>query len=185
LRLIIPFCLYLLSSIFSINSFSQYIPIHPQKNNIYSFLDELPVNYNQSIKPLSLLEISGLLTSTDTSKLTSRQKKELTFYLKDFSKETHQNKNFPRRTNLFFYRDSRFSLTVNPIAGGTAWVNQNGSEYHWWNSAEAIASIGNWGFFASLRDNHLSSQLYSPEYLDQQPAGSSFKEGFEHFKSTL
>jgi hypothetical protein len=154
---------------------AQFIPVHQQTNDIYSFLTELPLNYNPVIKPLSRLEISHLLTSLDTAALTHRQKKELAFYLKDFNKETYPHKNFPRRTDLFYYRDSTFSFTVNPIFGGQAWVNKNGNEYHWWNGAEAIATVGKWGFYASLRDNHLSSQFYRPTYLDQQPAGSNFK----------
>jgi hypothetical protein len=162
--------------LFSSNpTFSQYIPVHPQTNNIYSFLDELPLNYNSVIKPLSRQEISILLTTLDTSSLTYRQKKELGFYLTDFNKEIYPNKNFPRRLDLFYYRDSSFSFTINPIFGGNVWVNKNGTEYHWWNGLEATSTLGKWGFFASLRDNHLSSQIYNPTYLDQQPPGAAFK----------
>ena len=169
--------IFLLLLLTANSAHSQYLPIHPQANNIYSFLDELPLNINTAIKPYSRKEISALLTSVDTSHLTNRQKKELAFYLKDFNKEIYPNKNFTRRIDLFYYRDSSFSFTINPIGGGTAWINKNGTQYHWWNGAEATASIGNWGFYASLRDNHLSSQLFSPTYLDQQPAGSNFKVG--------
>ncbi len=154
---------------------AQYIPIHAQSNNIYSFLSELPIDYNQTIKPLSRLQISEILTDLDTLSLSSRQHKELAFYLQDFNKEKYPNKNFPRRLDLFYYRDSTFSLTINPIAGVNTWINQNGFEYHWWNGAEAFATLGNWGFYVNLRDNHLSSKIFSPSYLDQQPAGSNYK----------
>jgi hypothetical protein len=178
-----PLRLTLLALLFTtIQAFPQYLPIHPQTNNIYSFLNEFNLNYNPTIKTLGRQEISTLLTSLDTSQLTSRQQKELAFYLKDFNKEVYPNKNFPRRLDLFYHRDSSFSITINPIGGGTSWINKNGFEYHWWNGAEATASIGKFGFYASLRDNHLSSALYSPSYLDQQPAGSNFK-GFSDGKT--
>ena len=160
----------------------QYLPVHPQPNSIYSFLDEFNLNYNSSIKPISRLHISNLLHEIDTNKLTSRQQKELNFYLKDYNKEKNLNKKFKRRLDAFYYRDSSFSITINPIGGGKAWKNENGFEYHWWNGAEAIASVGNWGFYASMRDNHLSSALYSPNYLDQNTPGSNFK-GFSDGKT--
>ncbi len=167
--------LFLILFAISSTAFPQFIPVHHQTNDIYSFLEELPVYYNSSIKPLSRLEISDLLTAVDTTKLSSRQKKELAFYLKDYNKEKYPEKNFERRLDLFYYRDSTFSFTINPVLGGKSWVNKNGFEYHWWNGAEAFATIGKWGIYGSLRDNHLSSKLYAPQYLDQQPAGSNFK----------
>jgi len=155
--------------------FGQYIPIHPQSQGIYNFLSEFPLDYSPSIKPLGRLKISELLNGIDKTTLNSRQQKELAFYLKDFNKELYPHKNFTRRLDLLYYRDSSFSLTINPIGGGNAWINKNAYEYHWWNGAEATATFGNWGFYASLRDNHLSSQIFSPTFLDQQPAGSNFK----------
>ncbi len=170
LRLIFFFSLFLSNQVSS-----QYIPVHPQSNDVYSFLDEFSLPYNAAIKPLGRLQISELLHKIDTTSLTLRQQKELTFYLKDFNKERYLNKKFPRRKDLFYYRDSSFSITVNPILGSDLWANQNGFEYHLWNGAEAWATIGNWGIYGSLRDNHESSSLFSPNYLDQYPGGSSFK----------
>jgi len=82
-------------------SYSQFLPVHPQNKGIYTFLEEFPLETNPSVKPLSRLQISNALTSLDTTLLTSRQQKELTFYLKHYDKETHINKNFSRRTDLF------------------------------------------------------------------------------------
>jgi len=173
-RLILQF-VFLFYFFTSCQLFAQYTPIQPQPNNIYSFLSELPVIYNPCIKPVSRLEISSLLNSVDASKLSHRQQKELAFYLKDFNKEKYLHKSFHRRLDLYYHKDSSFSITINPIGGGNAWINKNGFEYHWWNGAEAIATLGNWGFYASLRDNHLSSAIFSPNYLDQNTPGSNFK----------
>ncbi|MCB8999490.1 MAG: hypothetical protein H6540_05405 [Bacteroidales bacterium] len=142
---------------------------------MYSFIQEFPLNYNPAIKPLSRLEITRLLSSLDTSDLSPRQQKELEFYQRNFNNELTTNKKFFTQSNFFHYRDSSFSLTINPIMGGNSWINKNSFEYHWWNGAEAAATLGNWSFYANMRDNHLSSKIFSPAYLDQQPAGSNFK----------
>jgi hypothetical protein len=113
-----------------------------------------------------------LLSGLDTTLLTSRQQKELAFYLKDFNKEKYLNKKFTRRLDLFYYRDSSFSFTVNPIIGSNMWSNRNGFEYHWWNGAEARMTIGKWGMYGSLRDNHESSSFTKPGYLNQNPGSS-------------
>lgn len=120
-------------------------------------------------------EIFDLLNSMDTISLTSREIIERQFYLKEFNKEYYTHKQFSRRLDMYYFRDSLFSITINPIAGGQGWINKNGFEYHWWNGAEAYATVGHWGFFVNLRDNHLSSELFSQSYLDQNSPGSVFK----------
>ena len=157
---------------------AQYIPVHPT-NGVYVFLDELAnegiIELNTATLPRSRMEISRLLVSVDPSTLNARQQKELVFFLKDFNKEQIPNKQFQRRTDLFYYRDSSFSVTINPIGGGDIWFNENGMANHWWNGAGGWATLGKFGIYASLRDNHESLQMTKPSYLNQNMGGANFK----------
>ena len=154
---------------------SQYIQQNPVPNDVYSFLDEFNLPYNSSVKPMGRERIKNLLLDIDPSSLNNRQQKELSFYLKDFNKETLQLNNSPHRIDALYLRDSLFSLTLNPIGGGTFWNTAEGSAYHWWNGLYAMGKMGNWGFFASLTDNHESENLMSPDYLTQRQGGSNIK----------
>ena len=75
------------------------------------------------------------------------------------------------RRDLFYYKDSLFSLTVNPILGGELFINSEGKATYWRNGLEARAYIQNWGFYASLRDNHEKPLLGKPEYLTPREGG--------------
>jgi hypothetical protein len=157
--------------------FSQEVP-HPVKNTgVYDFLDELANNQiieiNSAIKPYSRLFISNRLREADTKreKLSPRQQKELDFYLKDFGKEFQAGKEWKRRLDLFYYKDSLFSLTINPILGGEIFSNSSGKATYWRNGAEARGYVGRWGFYASLRDNHENPLLGKPEYLTKREGG--------------
>ena len=109
---------------------SQYIPHNPSDNDIYTLLDEIHPGYNSSVKPLGRVRILELLEEIDLSTLNSRQQKEVAFYLKDFNKEKYLHKDFPRRLDALYLRDSSFSLTINPIGGGILWTSSEGSIYH-------------------------------------------------------
>ncbi|HOS72119.1 MAG TPA: hypothetical protein PLZ75_06670, partial [Bacteroidales bacterium] len=116
-------------------------------------------------------------------RLSPRQQRELDFYLRDFGKEdSSRNKLFRssfssnfekvssaredlfsrlikvirgnKRWDLFYYSDSLFSLTINPIIGGEFFTNSSGTATYWRNGIEARAYVNRWGFYASLRDNH-------------------------------
>lgn len=157
---------------------SQYIPIHPS-SPVYSFLDELAAEGRSviptAIRPLSRSEVALILQNTDTLGLSARQQKERTFYLADFGKELHPGKNFDRRTDLLYYRDSSFAFTLNPVGGANLWTGKDGTSWHLFNGAKAFASWGNWGFYATLFDNHENRLLTQPAFLNQNPAGSPFK----------
>lgn len=155
--------------------FSQFIPYIQHDNDVYSFLDELSLHYNYCVKPLGRLQIYELLNSIDSSDLNQRQQAELAFYLKDFNKESPHDRSYKKRIDLYYFKDSVFSVTVNPIAGFDIYKNKNGFEYHWWNGAEAWASIGKWGAYISLRDNHESSVFTDPFYLENNPGASGIK----------
>jgi len=73
--------------------------------------------------------------------------------------------------DLFYYKDSLFSLTVNPILGGEFFTNSSGTATYWRNGVEARGYIGKWGFYASLRDNHEKPLLGLPSFLTQREGG--------------
>ena len=154
---------------------SQYLPQGTVGHDIYDFLDELSPGYFSSVKPLGRTRILELLDGIDTSILTRRQKDELSFYLKDFNKERFPHKEFSRRPDLLYVRDSLFSLTINLIGGGELWSGTGKHAWHWWNGLYAGAVAGNWSFYASLTDNHESERLMAPSYLTSRQGGANIK----------
>ena len=176
---------------------SQEVP-HPVNNTgIYEFLDELAgmklIEINSAIKPYSRLFIANRLNEVDSQRdqLNNRQQKELDFYMMDFGKElkgsgshgltafwhkglkfSHGNDSTAQlRRDLFYYKDSLFSFTLNPILGGELFVNSTGEATYLRNGIEARGYIQNWGFYASLRDNHEKPLLGLPEYLTKREGG--------------
>jgi len=169
----------LVSCFFSLASFSQEIYKHISYTSIYDYLDELAnihvIELNSAVKPYSRKFIAAKLHEADTlkDKLTKRQQKDLIFFLKDYNKELFPNKNFKKRPDLFYYKDSLFSFTINPILGYSYFTNNNGNASQRWNGAEAYGYVGNhFGFYFSLRDNGIKNVLASPDYLTQQPGGN-------------
>jgi len=157
--------------------FPQEIPYPVNNYGIYEFLDELSgnqiISLNSAIKPYSRLHIAGLLSEAGKKRnmLTPRQQKELDFYMKEFCKELNDEKNHIKRKDFFYYKDSIFTITVNPILGAELFLNSSGEATYWRNGAEAWAYIRKWGFYASLRDNHEKPLLSSPAFLSPRTAG--------------
>lgn len=161
--------------------YSQEINKHISYSTIYDFLDELAniqvIELNSAIKPYSRKLIGEKLKQAEAQqqKLTSRQKKDLHFFLQDYNKEYYYNKDFKRRKDLFYYRDSLFSLTINPILGYSYSTNENGEATHRWNGGELNGSVGNnFGFYFSLRDNGVYNILSTENILTQTP-GANYK----------
>lgn len=160
----------------SAKAYGQEVSHNISNTGVYEFLDELAdtriIEINSVIKPYSRLYVAGKLkeASTRRDKLTKRQQKELDFYLRDFGKESGYD-GLKKRTDLFYYKDSLFSLTVNPIAGGEVFQNDKGRATYWRNGIEARAYAGNWGFSASLRDNHENPLLGRNEFLTSREGG--------------
>lgn len=157
--------------------FTQSVP-HPVKNSgVYDFLDELAgdhiIDLISAVKPYSRALIAEKLKEAENKQdaLSPRQKKELDFYLLDFRKELNAEKDLKKRKDLFYYKDSLFSLTVNPILGGELFTNTGGKATYWRNGLEARAYVGNFGFYASLRDNHEKPLLGLPLYLTRREGG--------------
>jgi hypothetical protein len=185
--------------------YGQEVPQPVDNKGIYDFLDELAniqiISINSAVKPYSRLFISQKLKEAEEKQeqLSSRQRKELEFYMLDFGKEEEtaqgEEKNgrkgekekgrnetnnlfhgfddqgVRRRRDLLYYKDELFSLTVNPILGGEVFSNSAGKATYWRNGAEARGYIQKWGFYASLRDNHEKPLLGRPEYLTQREGG--------------
>jgi hypothetical protein len=170
-------------------AFPQDVP-HPVSNyGIYKFLDELAnsqiISINSAVKPYSRLFIVKCLKEAEEKQeqLNPRQQKELDFYMLDFGKELDEewrngetvqwlsSKKTLKRKDLFYYKDSLFSLTVNPILGGELFTNSSGSATYWRNGMETYGYAGKLGFYASLRDNHEKPFLGLASFLTQRPGG--------------
>ena len=158
-------------------SFSQTAPHPVQNSGVYEFLDELAalgvIDINSVVKPYSREFIAQSLEEASRTKelLSPRQQKELDFYMLDFSKELSEGKEWDRRKDLFYYKDDRFSLTINPIFGGEFLSNKEGRATYWRNGVEARSYIGKWSFWASLRDNHEKPLLGESAYLTDRDGG--------------
>ncbi len=169
-------------SFYQDNFFAQSIPYHTDNESLYDFIDELTnmgaIEVNTAIKPYSRLQIAHfLVTAINNPELTSRQRDEITFYLKDFNKELTTGKDFDKRFDIFYYSDSVFKISVNGIFGGRGYYNSNGFEQHRWNGGEFFAHIGkNIGIYGSLRDNFESAQFGAPAYLTKHK-GAVYKLG--------
>jgi len=160
--------------------FSQEINKHIAYTSIYDYLDELAnihvIELNSAVKPYSRKFIAAKLHEADTSslsKLTKRQLKDLAFFLRDYNKELFPDKKFKKRLDLFYYKDSLFSFTINPILGYSYFTNNNGTASQRWNGGEAYGYVGShFGFYFSLRDNGIRNVLSAPDFLTQTPGGN-------------
>lgn len=157
------------------------VVFQPISSPVYEFIDELAteqvITINSVSKPYSRMLIAEKLkeASLEKENLNNRQQKELEFYLRDFNKELKEGKDFDKRFDLFYYDDSLFSLTANPILGGKYLVNDKDKVFHRWNGAEVWGYAGkHLGFSASLRDNGVSEMLALPQYLTPMQ-GANYK----------
>lgn len=160
---------------FTVTIFSQTVYHSTSNIPIYDFLDEMAnlrlIELNSAVKPYSRMFIAQKLAEIDTlrSQLNTRQLKELDFFLKDFNKELKPDKNFDKRFDIFYYKDSLFTFSGNLIAGAEYFMNKNGNALYWWNGGEVFSYIGkHLGVYASLRDQHDRDRLTSPLYLNQR-----------------
>ena len=166
---------------FSNTLFSQEVNKHISYTSIYDYLDELAniqvIELCSVVKPYSRKLIYEKLHEAESKSelLTKRQQKDLAFFLKDYNKEVIPNKKFKRRYDLFYYRDSLFQFTLNPILGYSYAKNETGHATQRWNGLEMNGQVGkNFGFYFSLRDNGYYNVLTTPNYLTQSP-GANYK----------
>ncbi|MEE4116869.1 MAG: hypothetical protein V2I37_11905, partial [Marinilabiliaceae bacterium] len=152
--------------------------LHPVQNEgVYEYMDELAalgvIDLNSVTKPYSRGFIAlSLQEAIEKEELLSpRQRKELEFYMLDFGKELSEGRDRDLRKDFFYYKDERFSFTVNPVFGGELLSNKEGRATYWRNGVEARSYIGKWSFWASLRDNHEKPLLGEPAYLTERDGG--------------
>ncbi len=155
----------------STSGFTQVVYQDVNKTSIYIFLDEMAnqqfIELNTFSKPYSRELIARKLAEIDTTNLNERQKKELSFFLKDFNKELKSDKQFDKRYDLFYYKDSLFSITVNPALGGEYKVNENRFNWRRWYGAEVFGTIGkNVGYYVNLRDYTQDSISQNENFLN-------------------
>ena len=106
------------------------------------------IEINSAIKPYSRTFIAEKLLEINkvVSQLNKRQQKELTFFIKEYSKEINHSKQVDyigknyfgqnrikfsersKRPDLFYYRDSTFMFSVNPILGAQFFYNDSNQE---------------------------------------------------------
>ncbi|MBI2280370.1 MAG: hypothetical protein HYU68_06735 [Bacteroidetes bacterium] len=146
--------------------------LQPNTSSVYEFLDEMAqmkyIELNSAVKPYSRMFIAQKLQEIEEhqASLNKRQQKELAFYFQDFNKEFKPKGDFKKRKDLFFYKDSLFTFTVNPILGFEYATNKTGQYSHYWNGGEFYGSVGtHFGFYASLRDNGVSNILSAENHI--------------------
>ncbi len=154
---------------------SQSVPVNPANTGIYSFIDELAndriVDVVSITKPYYRTDIAKWLKEADSKKeqLSYRQRQELAFYLKDYGKELHADRNFKRRLDLLYYKDSLFSATINPILGYTKGKIGDQDYTRRFNGIDAFGYIGkNVGIWANFRDNFEDQTITKPNFLNQE-----------------
>jgi hypothetical protein len=171
---------------------SQIVYEHISNANIYDFLDEMAnekfIELNSLIKPYSRKNIFEKLSEVNEKResneiiLNRRQKKDLRFYLQGYKLENNSSSlqlgkysyNLNKGNTLalaanpvgLFYKDSLYTLALQPILGATYSTNSNGGVNHTWGGASMIGYIGkNFGFYTNVRDNNVSKLLIKPEYF--------------------
>ncbi len=171
------------------------------KTTVYDYLDEMAnlklIELNSCIKPYTRQFIAEKLVEVEAKKdkLNKRQKGELTFFMRDYSKELKispqrwdwlgrkvlgRNRvpfsQREKRVDLIYHKDSLLTFSLNPILGANFYYSTTtGLTYQRWNGADMFAYVGkHLGIYANLRDNYLSSDIASPGFLNQI-SGSQFK----------
>lgn len=185
--------------LFPFVSLAQEIPYHIGNSGLYEFLDEMAsikaIELNNAVRPLSRKYIAERLLEavSNDSLLNKRQLAELSFYQQEFIKDSPVFRDldflgkglksgnvFPlkkrsKRIDLFFFKDSVFTLTVNPIFGGTASLSGSKLDYQRQVGARIFGSVTKYiSFYGELRDNSESLQFSNEKFLNDE-LGANYK----------
>ncbi len=191
----IKYLFFLLFILSFVSGNAQDIPLNVSYTRVYDFLDELAadqiIEINSTVKPYSRMFIAQKLVEANNSlKLNSRQKKEIDFFLNEFSQElnTFPNngyvkfwKNDKSIATLFppsiHYRDTLFRARILPVLSLKTMYNANGLVIQRSIGAEFNAMIGkNISIYGSLRDiSNWGDTLSSYHFLNNEP-GYEYKE---------
>ena len=171
----------ILSFAFQLNISAQYVPQSVFNKPLYDFMDDLAnlhiITLNDAIKPYSRKQIAEALQTAESQKekLNATQQKQLAFYLKDFNKELFTGKGFKKRLDLFYFKDSLFNITVNPVGGFSYYKNENDNMYRQYAGGEFWATLGKGlSIFGSYRDYTDSRAVADDKYLNDLP-GYNYK----------
>ncbi len=173
------------------NGFAQYAP-EPLYRDVYAFLSRLAqkgvIEFNDEIKPLPRLYILRKLTEVKEKvrsykggdakrcEITSLEKEELEFFLKDYGleeafiedkssrsgvrgateneSEVQWLKDGNGRYRLLSYSDKLFKLNLDPILGYEIGKREGDSFSHLWNGVRLHGYISDWlGYSFDFRDN--------------------------------
>ena len=173
---------------------AQVVYEHISNENIYQFLDEMAnqawIDINTAIKPYSRTFIAEKLEEAKSyrNNMSTRQQKELDFYLTGFTLEINSplklnsKINFLKKTKGFgidinplggFYKDKLFSFQVQPVYGYSMFNNDKGTESFSYGGLQGYAYIGKHiGVYASLRDHHMSQPFNRVDYLNPMQGGN-------------
>ena len=165
---------------------AQNIPVPLTQVKLYDFLDELltdgVVVHQTAVRPYTRAQVAKMLTEAQAADtlLNVRQKKDLAFYLNEFTLERdtmvsnyvqytdHSTYNLSLADPQFSYRskDNIFKMRLRPILGGNFIMSKKGVIFHRWYGAELQMDIAKhlsiWG---SLRDNSWSGDWLSKMYF--------------------
>ncbi|MBL4655872.1 MAG: hypothetical protein JKY33_08635, partial [Bacteroidia bacterium] len=137
---------------------------------------------NTAVKPYSRLQIAKYLelAKSQNDKLNPRQKGELNFFLQDYNKELRRSKDFDKRFDAFYYKDSLFTFSLNPVVGVDAVFNKSNLVYNRWIGGEIFGYIGkHFGFYANLRDHHENEPLLLNTYITDK-SRANYRNGNEY-----
>lgn len=198
--------LFLLLTTITVIAKAQEIPVHFNNAGVYEFLDELAsqgfITINSAVKPYSGKFIYFSLVETQKKKdeLSQRQKKDLAFYLKQYSIFADSSRNpytqskkgnLITRENLnlgllpygLHYRDSSFAFSIRPIWGIREYLGGAENIMHIWGGAEAWGFVKGFSIYGSLRDNNQTERLATPTFFTMSEGGN-YKSGGPGLKSS-
>lgn len=188
--LIIQCCMVL----FFQKTYAQVVYEHTSNKGIYDYLDEMAnlkiIELNNAVKPFSralihskLIEIENY-NKTQIDQLNNRQIKELNFYKIAYALEGNSPLSFPEKTDLIkrkpeiatainppglFYKDSLFTIALQPIYGAMIRTNKNGLVTQTWGGGSLYGYLGkNVGFYSNVRDNNENRLMIAPDYFVQK-----------------
>lgn len=181
--------LLLLVMLCAMPSIAQHIPVPLTQTKLYDYLDELAtdgvITIQTAIRPYTRTQVANMLLQAQQadSLLSTRQQKELAYYLNEFAleRDTMVN-NFVQYTDYATYNlsvadpqfsymtaNKQFKMRLRPILGMSILANQKGAILQRWYGADLQMDIARhlsiWG---SLRDyswsgNWLKSSVFASD----------------------
>lgn len=182
------------------SSFAQTAYVHVSDENMYNFVDEMAslqlLEANTAVKPYSREQVSKWLLEVETQKekLTLAQQARLQIFLNEYALESRHLKTgkvtqYVKDSTLSLHmlppelawHDPDFRAVIRPVYGIRYFSNSKGSFYQSYGGLEGIGYLGSrWCAYASLRDNHNSSEpIALPTYFTQE-AGGNYKNGTDY-----